>query len=114
MSVDISVEYRSICRPTYRSSIGRYVDFWFEQFLFRFSILMDIWAVFPVSKRPPPPPPPSMKRHILVYCGTHKKDEHVDCAVINIQENIIIFYCTWFVDLTSDSFVLQKSTKIPD
>ena len=36
----------------------------------------------------PPPPPPSMKRHILVYCGTHKKDEHVDCAVINIQENI--------------------------
>ena len=26
VSTDISVEHRSICRPTYRSSIGRYVD----------------------------------------------------------------------------------------
>ena len=26
ISVDISVECRSICRPTYRSSVGRYVD----------------------------------------------------------------------------------------
>ena len=26
VSVDISGEYRSICRPTYRSTVGRYVD----------------------------------------------------------------------------------------